>query len=126
AGREAWVQWDKSAIRGDFLFELAPDSAVRVDVGQKRAEWLNVYKLLRRDPRINGEQLLRTGLELHGMDPTKLLVPPQPPAPPPPTIRYSFSGADLTNPIVVAIVQKHSPAPISPDDLKAALALMDA
>jgi hypothetical protein len=46
--------WDKSRVRGDYAFEAKPDAAVKIDVGQKRVESLNVYKLP--PPRPAGER----------------------------------------------------------------------
>jgi hypothetical protein len=135
--QEKWVEmkgddgaslqaWDKTKIRGDFLFEAKPDSAVKVDVNQKRIEALNLYKLVRRDPLINPQALVADLCELHGLDPTKVMAPPPQPQPKPAALRFSFTGPDLTNPAVVALVQKNSPTPLTPEDIQAAMALMNA
>jgi hypothetical protein len=116
--------WDKMAIRGDFLFEAKPDSAVKVDVNQKRVEALNLYKLVRRDPLINPQALVSDIMELHGLDPTKVMVPPPQPQPKPAALRFSFAGEDLTNPMVVSLVQKNSPTPLTPEDIQKAMELM--
>lgn len=123
-GFAALQAWDRRTIRGDFLFKARPDAAIRVDVGQKRTEALNIYKLLRRDPLINPNFLVMELLELHGLDPAKVMAPPAEPQPKPSNIRYSFGGADLANPLVVALVQKNSPTPIEPEDVAAAKKLM--
>jgi len=116
--------WNKEMIRGDFIFEAKPDSQLRVDVGQKRAESLNLYKLLRKDPLINPQGLVQEVLLMHGIDPTKAMAPPQPPKEEPPKKSYSFKGEDLLNPIVVAIIQQ-GPDPLTPDDIAAAKKLIE-
>jgi len=116
--------WNNSKVRGDYAFEAKPDAAIKIDVGQKRVESLNVYKLLRRDPLANGQEILKDVLEWHGFDLSKAMVPPAPPPPKPATLRYTFKGEDLTNPVVVALVQANSEKPLTPQDLAAAKKLM--
>ena len=123
-GFQALQAWDRRAIRGDFMFKARPDAAIRIDVGQKRTESLNLYKLLRRDPLINPQFLVMELLELHGYDPTKVMAPPEQPQPKPANIRFSFSGEDMANPMVVALVQKNSPTPLEPEDIAAAKKMM--
>jgi hypothetical protein len=122
-GATSLQSWDKTKIRGDYIFEAKPDAAVRVDVGQKRVEGLNLYKLLRRDPMVNGQALVSDILELHGFDPTRVMVPPPPPEKKPAALRFTYKGEDLANPVVVALIQKNSPEPLTPADIQAALAL---
>lgn len=117
--------WNKMLIRGDYVFEAKPDSQLRLDVSQKRAEALNMYKLLRKDPLINPQAMVAEVLELHGIDPTKVMVQPQPQAPAPPKFNYSFKTEDLVNPIAVGIIQK-SPHALSPEDIEAAKKLIQA
>jgi hypothetical protein len=116
--------WNKTKVRGDFAFEAKPDAAVRVDVGQKRVESLEVYKLLRRDPMVNGGEILKNVLQWHGFDLTNSLAPPPEPPVKPAAIRYTFRGEDLTNPLVVAMVQKNTDTPVTPQDMDAAKKLM--
>src|SRR6185436_9057069 len=123
-GAKALQQWDRTTIRGEYAFDAHPDSAVRVDVAQKRAESLNLYKLLRQDPLLNPQAFTQGVLETHGLDPQKIMAPPAPPAPPPAAARYSFVGADLANPMVVAFLQKHAGMALGPEDLQAAKQLM--
>jgi hypothetical protein len=123
-GKAALQAWDRTKIRGDFLFEAKPDSAARVDVGSKRVENLNLYKMLRQDPLINPQALVADLVELHGLDPTRVLAPPPDPQAKPANIRFSFNGGDLANPMVVALVQKNNPTPLTQEDLKNAYELM--
>ncbi len=118
--------WNKSRVRGDFAFVVKPDAAARVDAGQERVDSLNAYKLLRRDPAANGVEILKRALIAHGYDLATTLVPPPKPEPKPAALRYTFKGEDLTNPIVVALAQKNSPTPLTPEDITNASAMMAA
>jgi len=122
-GVKSLEPWDRSTIRGDYIFEAKPDAALRIDVGQKRVEGLNLYKMIRRDPLVNAQALLTDLMQMHGLDPQAYLVPPKEEPPKPPVVRYSFTSADFTNPLVVAISQKTS-TPLTPADIKAAQAMM--
>ncbi len=123
-GAQALAAWTKKDISGDFLFEAKPDAAQRVDVGQKRVEALNLYTKVRQDPLINPQPLIKDLLELHGLDASKMMVQPQPEPPKPAALRFSYGGPDLANPLVVALIQKNSPEPVTPEDMAAAKALM--
>jgi hypothetical protein len=123
-GVAALQPWTKDLIRGDYVFEAKPDSALKIDVSQKRAESLNLYKLLRKDPLINPVALVQEVLELHGIDPNKVKAPQQPPQPPPPKLSFSFKGEDLISPIAVAIIQQ-GPKPLSAEDIAAAKMLIE-
>lgn len=112
-------QWDKTKIQGEYLFTTKPDSQLRVDVSQQRTESLNLYKLLRKDPLIDPKELVSQVLELHGLDPTKMIVPPQGPPPDQPKMAYTFKGTDLSNPFIVALIQK-VPNAVTPQDIAAA------
>lgn len=123
-GMKSLQAWDKTTIKGEYAFRAHPDSAVRVDVAQKRAESLNVYKLLRQDPLINPTAITQEVVETHGYDPSKVMTAPAPPSPPPAAVRFSFTGADLSNPMTVAFLQKHAGMALAPEDIAAAKALM--
>jgi hypothetical protein len=73
---------------------------------------------------INPQALVSDIMELHGLDPTKVMVPPPQPQPKPAALRFSFAGEDLTNPMVVSLVQKNSPTPLTPEDIQKAMELM--
>jgi hypothetical protein len=122
-GEKVLESWDKDRIPGKFVFSARPDAATRVDVGQKRADSLNRYKLVRQDPLANGQKLLADVFEAHDVDPTEAFAPPQPPAEPQPKVpSFSFRGEDLVNPMVVALIQKVTP--ITAKELQAARILM--
>jgi len=116
-------QWNKDKIPGDWIFEVKPDAAVRVDINQRKQEILNVYKLLRRDPLINPSAVIMELCEVYGLDPARWIAPPKEEKPPAPNIRYSFKGDDTLNPFVIALIQK-SPNPVTAQDIAQAKALL--
>lgn len=112
-----------TATPGEYFFKTKPDSQLKLDAQQERSESLNLYKLLRQDPLINPTALVGAVLEKHGIDPTKVFAPPQPPKKEGPKVAYSFKGEDLLNPIAVALIQKGD-TPLTPEDIAAAKALI--
>ena len=90
--------WDKTAIAGQFVFTAKPDSAIRQDAAADRKEALDRYQLMANDPNVNRQELLRDLLLKSNLDPSTILVQPQPAKPAPPTVAISFSGEDL-NPL---------------------------
>lgn len=98
-GAKSIEAWDKSTIAGEFLYEAEPDSSQAPDAAAERDAALNRYNLVRNDPCINPEQLLRDTLaSLDAPDVDRLVHPVQPPPPPvqeKPRINVSLKGDDL-------------------------------
>lgn len=123
-GVRALQQWNKDSIPGEYLWKFKPDSQLKLDVGQRRQEGLNLYKLLRKDPLINPQLLVRRVLEDHGLDWTKMIVPQQPPKKDNAKISASFKGEDLLSPMAIALINKGDD-PITVQDLTAAQQLVN-
>jgi hypothetical protein len=117
-GAKALQTWDRNTIAGDFIFEIAPDAAQRVDIGARRTEIQKMFTLVRQDSMVNAEPLLREWFSLNGFDPATCVVKPQP-QPDKPNIGFSFKGEDLANPIAVAVMQK-SGMQVTEDEITAA------
>jgi hypothetical protein len=115
--------WNRTDLRGDYLFDVQPDGAAKLDVGQRRKDLMDLYKIFRRDPMANPQWIMSQIAEVWGADLSEFMVQPQPDAPKPPAIRYSFKGEDLLNPITVAFLQKGG-IEITPQDIQAAKALI--
>lgn len=115
--------WDRTKIPGEYTFDASADAALSNEVGQKRQELQGIYKIMRRDPKINPQPLINKLLETYGMDPAEFAAEPSQPPPDKPNVRFSFKGEDLLNPVCVAIIQKGG-QPISPADIEAAKILM--
>jgi hypothetical protein len=122
-GEKVLEAWDRERIPGKYVFSARPDAATRVDISQKRAGSLNVYKLLRQDPLVNAQRLLADVFESHDIDPSEAFAPPPPPqeAKPKP-ITMSAKAEDFANPLIVALSQKA--VPVTPQEIQAAKILM--
>lgn len=106
-GQPQFVEWNNLAIAGDFVYEVEPDSSLRVDVVQDRADAVKLYQMTANDPNVNRVPLLEWVFRRHNLDPGKILVQQLPEAKPePPKINFSFKGEDLFNPIVLSILNQ--------------------
>jgi hypothetical protein len=108
SGKRATAQiqsWDRTTIAGEFIFDIKPDSALRIDAAQERADSLHLYQLLANDPFVNRFKLVESVIRRHGLDPTHLLKQPDPKQPPDPNISYRFSGTDFLTPALPIILQ---------------------
>lgn len=94
-GDQQLQQWDKTTIAGRFAFTARPDSTIRVDAAQAKADALKTYQLLANDPFVNRQELLLQLLRKIDLDPQKIVV--QPPQKPPevPKVNFSCVGADM-------------------------------
>lgn len=118
-----WEQW--RGLPGQYLYKVQPDSGVFVDAQQYRAQKLDEYNLLRRDPALNPMELLNGVLRSLGYDPGKMLVPPPERAPEPARVTLTLNGQDLSGPhapMAVEVLQqagyKITPPPgLFPDPL---------
>lgn len=119
---EVMTKWDRNTIPGPFVYSVKLDTMQRPDMGQKKAEALNQYKMLRRDNLIDPKYVISEVLMAHDLDTSKAFAKAQPPPPPEPQVKTSLDGADIVNPIALAMMQKT--ANISPEDIKAALEMM--
>lgn len=96
---QTWAQWDKKTWDGRFVFHARPDSQIRLDAATERKFALDVYQMTVRDPRANGEYLLRNLFEKAGFDVTQAMAgPPPPKKPDPPGITFSLKAEDLLGP----------------------------
>lgn len=104
--------WDKTKIAGRFAYHVKPNSALRVDQAQAQTQSLKRYELLRKDPNVNGIELLDNIAEESDLDRHKLIIPQTPAKPPDqPNISFRFNAADLdvrnpNFPIYAAILKR--------------------
>lgn len=98
--------WTNAAIAGQFAFKAKPDSHIRIDATQDREQKIRAYNLLRQDPMINPQEVIKPVAEFMGYDIGRLLKQPDPPHAEPPKISLSFSGQDLLNPVVLDLLIK--------------------
>lgn len=100
--------WDRHHIQGEFVFQVKPDSALRLDANVERQQALALYNLTGKDPNVNRVELLKTLFLKHNIDPGKIVVqtPPPQPHPEPVKVNLSLKGDDLSNPLVLAFLQQ--------------------
>jgi hypothetical protein len=85
---DAW-----KALPGKYAYKIQPDSGRYVDAEEYRAQKVNEYNLLRKDPLINAPELDRTVVTALGYDAGKLVPADQAPEKPEaPKISISFNA----------------------------------
>lgn len=95
-GAMLWDQW--RVMPGRYVYRIQPDSGVHVDAMQHRQQVLDEYNLLRRDERVNADELLKkVALALHH-DPAQFIAPPQERPPEPIKLSLAFNGEHLLLP----------------------------
>ena len=95
-GAALWDQW--RVMPGRYVYRIQPDSGVHVDAMQHRQQVLDEYNLLRRDERVNADELLKkVALALHH-DPAQFIAPPQERPPEPIKLSLAFNGEHLLLP----------------------------
>jgi hypothetical protein len=94
-----WDAWRKT-VPSALAFTALPDSALRTDqaVDQKRS--LDFYTFIANDPYCQKARpkVLEKLFRGQHIDPTGLIVAPDPPKPEPPKFSFSFKGEDLVGP----------------------------
>jgi hypothetical protein len=122
-GAKRLQTWDKSIINSKFVFDIRPDSTVRMDpayVLQQLKETLNIAA---QSPFVNPKGLIKRILEQQGEDPAEHMVEPKPKGPEPPSVSFRFSGEDVLNPMNYALLVKTGQAPTK-EELEAAAAVI--
>jgi hypothetical protein len=94
-GLPALMQWDKTAIGGDYAITLAPDSSQRIDAVSEKKRAVDVFQMLGNDPLIDGLELRKWLVRKLGMD-GKLVRQPMPKPPEKPNVSVSLKGEDLS------------------------------
>lgn len=103
---QAMIQaWDRHTVAGDFVFDIKPDSALRIDAAQERSDSIHLYQMMANDPYINRYKLAEAVIRRHGLDPTHMMKQPDPKGPPDPNISYRFSGTDFLTPALPIILK---------------------
>jgi hypothetical protein len=121
-GAKQLQAWNKLSVPGKFVYGVKPDSAKRLDQQAERKMALDRYQLTANDPYNDRKEGLKDVYAAFGEDPTRHLQDPPPPPQEKPRISLSFKAEDLTNPMVVSLLQQ-SGFQIDPNALKQTLAL---
>lgn len=92
-GAALWEQWKQ--IPGGYAYDILPDAGKYVDAQQAHAEMMAEYNMLRKDPRINVDELLKKVCRVLGYSAGSFTVPAPEPKPDPVKLGLQLNGADL-------------------------------
>lgn len=95
-GAQLWEQW--RTLPGKYAYNLLPDSGQYVDADANRAQAINEYNMLRKDPRVNTEELLKKTARALGYDPATFIAPQQDKGPEPARVTLTVRGEDFIGP----------------------------
>lgn len=105
-----------------YTYSVRVDSTVLLDANQRIQQLSEALNLTGQSGHVNPKEPVSEIWELSGMDPAKVMVEPQPKPPDPVNISIN-SAEDMVNPVMLASLGRTQQMP-SPDDVKAALQLL--
>lgn len=112
----------REALATGFTYSVRADSTVRLDAEQRIEQLKEFFNLTAQTGYINAKPIIEEWAELSGLDPSKVVIDPQPKPPEP--VKVSVSKAeDLMNPIFLALLMRTHQGP-TPEDLKAAVTML--
>ncbi len=115
--------WDEGHIHHSLVFRVLPDSTIAVDPNQRINVLARHLNLTAQSGFVNPKPIIEEMTELSGLDPSEVVIDPQPKEEKP-NISWRFSGKqDLTNVMAVALLAKGGWMP-SPEELQAAAAMI--
>ncbi len=95
--------WDKTRFSGEVVYEIIPDSMVRLDAHQQIGLLMDILNMVGKSGFVNPAPLIGEILVLAGKDPGSVMVQPNPP--PPPALNISIRSAeDLHDPFMLALL----------------------
>lgn len=115
-GVQRLSEWNAAKIPGQFAFELVPDSSEHLDIDVRIARALKLYNLAANSPSIRRQAIEKELIELMGFDPAKVQMEPTP-GTDKPNWSQRLDGADLMNPIALAIMLKSSGIKLLPEEI---------
>ena len=114
----------RQALATGFTYSVRADSTVRMDAQQRIEQLKEFLNLTAQSGFINPAPIIAEMAELNGLDPTKVMIDPQPKPPDP--VKVSVSKAeDVRDPIFLALLMRTHQGP-TPEDLAAAEKLLAA
>lgn len=75
-GAKVMQVWNNQLISGRYLYDIAPDSQLRVDTAKDFKDLMTFYNLAAKDPLFNRAYVLRRGARMRGLDPSKVILNP--------------------------------------------------
>lgn len=117
---------DVAELASAFEYSVLPDSTVLLDASQKADNLADLLDLTGKSGFVNPKPLIEDIFRFRGVDPTGVVIDPQPPKPEEPNISYRFGGIqDLNDPVVMAMLVGAGKAP-TPENLAAAIQILQA
>lgn len=115
--------WNMKQILHDLVFDIWPDSTVRLDPQVEIDRLLKGLNMTAQSGYVNPKYPITRVWELLGVDPAKVIMDPQPKQPDP-VAKFTFNGKDdIINPAVAAILAKEGQLP-GPQEVQAAQAFL--
>lgn len=112
------ASWDKTQIAGEFVYEVIPDSMVRLDAHQQIKLNMDILNMVGKSGFVNPQGIIADVLALAGRDPGKDITQPNAPSPEPLNISIR-SAEDLHDPLMLALLMQTKQC-FSPEQLAAA------
>jgi hypothetical protein len=111
-------------LLGEMAYRIRPDSTVLLSADQRIEQLMKYLNMTAQSGFINPKPVIAEITELSGLDPSLVVIDPQPKGPEP--VKVSVSKAeDLINPVFLAHLFHTGQAP-TPQDLQAAIAMIQA
>lgn len=88
--------WNNKIVSGKYLYDIMPDSQLRVDTARDFQQMLNFYNIVAPDPLTNRAYLLRRLARMKGLDPAKVVMDPLSMAMQPPHGGAAQAGATVS------------------------------
>lgn len=102
----------KPAVSKTLAYSILADSTVLLDSNQRLKKIVDFTNMFAKSGWVNLEPVLREAATLSGLDPSVVIVPPQPKEPVEPNISLRLTGTeDLMNPLALALLMKSGQAP---------------
>jgi hypothetical protein len=112
--------WDQKHILHDLVLKIRPDSTIVLDSQQRVQRLSQFLNMTVKSGFVNPKTIITEMAELSGLDPTEVVVDPQPKPPEEPNMSYRFSGKDdLMSIPVVAMLIHHKKWP-TPEEIQQA------
>lgn len=96
-GAQLWEQW--KMLPGKYFYDVLPDAGQYTDMQQYRSQALELYNLVRKDPRVPPEEPLGIIARAFQRDPAKFIAPQTDKTTEPPKVTMSYSSVDLNDPV---------------------------
>lgn len=94
AGAVRIMTWNNKIISGRYIYDIAPDSQLRVDTARSFDKLLKFYTIAAQDPLCNRAYLLKKLARMNELDPAKVVVSPAQMMMQPP-----HGGGDVAHPL---------------------------